>query len=82
MSVAVNVTGGNKLMALAVFMQAWSSNVPAFYIDTDSDTLWQLGERSQQFPLPNIFKVKLYLQAYGYCVLAAGGKSVLLSLPP
>ncbi|MEA3466429.1 MAG: DUF1887 family CARF protein, partial [Thermodesulfobacteriota bacterium] len=80
MSVAVNVTGGNKLMALAVFMQAWSSNVPAFYIDTDSDTLWQLDERSQQFPLPNIFKVKLYLQAYGYRVLAAGGKSVLPGL--
>lgn len=75
-SIAMNVTGGNKLMALAAFLETWSCDVAAFYIDTDTDTLWQLGEHSQQSPLPDLLKAKLYLQAYGYRIISAGAKSI------
>ncbi|OQY16109.1 MAG: hypothetical protein B6I36_10930 [Desulfobacteraceae bacterium 4572_35.1] len=75
-TIAVNVTGGNKLMAMAAFLESWSRNLPTFYIDTASDTLWLLGERSQQFPLPDLLKVKLYLQAYGYSLVSCEGKSI------
>jgi len=78
--VAVNVTGGNKLMAMAAFLESWSRNVTTFYVDTDTDTIWQLGEPSQQFPLPDIFKVNLYLQAYGYRILATGEQSLFPEL--
>lgn len=74
--VAVNVTGGNKLMALAAFMESWSRNVPAFYVDTDTDIIWQLGEHTKQFSAPDLLKVNLYLHAYGYRIVSSGGKSI------
>ncbi len=66
---AINITGGNKLMALAAFMQAWSDDVAAFYVDTAADTLWRLGEPSVAVPLPDVLGIKRYLGAYGYRLL-------------
>ena len=36
-SIALNVTGGNKLMALAAQAVAQAAGWPAFYVDVDTD---------------------------------------------
>lgn len=66
--VALNSTGGTKLMALAAFEVVWSRDQSVFYVDTQNECLWDLTEPAQRFPLRDVMRVKNYLRAYGYRV--------------
>ena len=51
---ALNVTGGNKLMALAAQAVAQAAGWPAFYVDVDTDQIiWLDKTRPAQTNQPN-----------------------------
>jgi len=69
-SIALNVTGGTKLMALAAQSIAQTAGWPVFYVDADTDTVMWL-------PQPNVLplsphkltaqlRLRHYLRAYGF----------------
>lgn len=66
--VALNSTGGTKLMALAAFEVVWSRDQSVFYVDTQNECIWHLTEPAQRYPLKDVMRVKSYLRAYGYTV--------------
>lgn len=66
-SIALNVTGGTKLMALAAQSIAEAAGWPVFYVDVDTDEIIWLGKNmpparklTQQLGLGN------YLMSYGF----------------
>lgn len=66
--IALNVTGGTKLMALAAQSVAQAWNWPVFYVDMDTDeVIWLAGERGRQ-PLARQLRLRHYLQGYGFTV--------------
>ena len=67
-SLALNLTGGTKLMALAAAEWAYACEVPTFYVDTASDQLVLPGRRWEYQPLPDVLDVTALLSAGGYAV--------------
>jgi len=66
--IALNVTGGTKLMALAAQSVAQAWNWPVFYVDVDTDeVIWLADERGRQ-PLARQLRLRHYLQGYGFRV--------------
>lgn len=64
---ALNVTGGTKLMALAAQSIAQEAGWPVFYVDVDTDEVIWLGKHSaSRQPLTEQLKLRHYLMGYGY----------------
>jgi len=65
-AIAVNLTGGNKLMALAAQSVAQAAGWSAFYVDVDTDqVIWLDNERLPQ-TLTQQLRLAHYLRGYGY----------------
>lgn len=64
-SLALNVTGGNKLMALAAQSVAQAAGWPSFYVDVDTDQVIWLDPRPAQ-PLTPQLRLRHYLRGYGF----------------
>lgn len=65
-SITVNLTGGNKLMALAAQAVAQAAGWPVFYVDVDTDqVIWLDKIRSPQ-ALTEHLRLPHYLRGYGY----------------
>lgn len=70
-SIALNVTGGNKLMALAAQAVAQAAGWPAFYVDVDTDHIIWLDKTRPAQALTQQLRLRHYLLGYGY-TLAEG----------
>jgi hypothetical protein len=66
--IALNVTGGTKLMAVAAQEVFRSVDKPVFYVNVESDQVLVLGEKSASHPLRAKLKVHEVLKAHGYTV--------------
>ena len=65
-SIALNVTGGTKLMALAAQAVAVAANWAVFYVDVDTDeVIWLVPDRHRQ-PLQQQLRLRHYLGGYGF----------------
>lgn len=62
----LNVTGGTKVMALAVFDMFRGLGKPVFYVDTDNGKFLHLAPKWSEDQLPDVMKVRPYLGSYGY----------------
>lgn len=67
--VALNVTGGTKVMAMAAQEVFRSAGKPAFYVSIDTDEIIFLGEKRAPFRLGQKVKLRDYLEAHGYTLL-------------
>lgn len=66
--VALNATGGTKLMALAGQEVFRSQGLPVYYVNVENDTVVVLGERTPAPPLRAQLKVHELLRAHGHRV--------------
>ena len=64
-SIALNVTGGTKLMALAAQSVAQAYCWPVFYVDVDTDEVIWLGKGSLRHKLNQQLRLTHYLRGYG-----------------
>jgi hypothetical protein len=70
-NIALNVTGGTKLMAVAAQEAFRSAGKPVFYVNVESDQVLVIGQdASGQAPQPLRAKLKVHemLRAHGYSV--------------
>jgi len=65
-NVALNLTGGNKLMAMAAQSIFSSAGKPMFYVNAESDDVIFLGRRDLSHRLVSSVKLRDYLEAHGY----------------
>jgi hypothetical protein len=65
-TIALNVTGGNKLMALAAYSVAQASDWPTFYVDVDTDQIIWLDKNHPAQSLSQELRLNHYLRSYGY----------------
>lgn len=65
--VALNITGGTKLMSVAAQSVAQVSNWRMFYIDADSDSvIWLDKDAPAPTPLQQQLRLPHYLRSYGF----------------
>lgn len=67
-NIALNVTGGTKLMAVAAQEVFRSAGKPVFYVNVESDEVLVIGEKASSQPLRAKLKVHEMLRAHGYSV--------------
>ena len=67
-NIALNVTGGTKLMAVAAQEVFRSEGKPVFYVNLESDEVLVIGEKASSQPLRAKLKVHEMLRAHGYSV--------------
>lgn len=65
-SIALNVTGGNKLMALAAQAVAQAAGWPIFYVDVDTDQIIWLDKTRPSQALSQQLRINHYLRGYGF----------------
>lgn len=65
-SIALNVTGGTKLMALAAQSIAVEAKWSVFYVDVDTDEVIWLGRDAQRQALTQQLRLRHYLRGYGF----------------
>lgn len=65
-SIALNVTGGTKLMALAAQSVAEAAGWKVFYVDADTDEVIWLSEEARRQPLAQQLRLTHYLRGYGF----------------
>jgi hypothetical protein len=65
-ALALNVTGGNKLMALAAQAVAQAAGWPAFYVDVDTDQIIWLDKTRPTQTLTQQLRLRHYLRGYGF----------------
>lgn len=75
-SLALNVTGGTKIMALGAFQACRELASEIFYIDTQNDRRVTLLPRTDNAPLPDVLRVRACLEAFGYQELQRGEQEV------
>lgn len=68
--IALNVTGGTKLMAVAAQEVFRSENKPVFYVNVETDEVLVIGQQATSQPLHAKLKVHELLKAHGYTVTA------------
>lgn len=75
--VALNLSGGTKLMALAAYQTVLEAELgwDVFYVDIDTDELIVLTNELTRFPLEPKIRLPDYLRAYGYDPLPAPKRS-------
>jgi len=66
--IALNLTGGTKLMALAAQSVAQAYNWPSFYVDIDTDEVIWLGPENRRKPLASPLRLRHYLRSYGFTI--------------
>lgn len=64
-TIALNATGGTKLMSIAAFEVFRSCNQPIYYIHPERDQLIWLSPKQPSIDLANRINIKDYLIAYG-----------------
>ena len=65
--IALNVTGGTKLMALAAQTIARAADWRIFYVDVDTDeVIWLDESRAPRHKLAASLRLRHYLQGYGF----------------
>lgn len=64
-AIALNVTGGTKLMALAAQSIAEAAGWPVFYVDVDTDEIIWLGKQPAR-KLTEQLRLRHYLMGYGF----------------
>ena len=73
--IALNVTGGTKLMALAAQSIALAAGWSVFYVDADTDEVIWLGARAgQRQRLTEHLRLRHYLMGYGFELGASSGR--------
>ena len=81
--VAVNLTGGTKLMSLGAQLGAAAADAPAFYVnhDTDEAVLVSPEIRSPQVrvPITGALRLRTYLAAYGVALSERAHPSMTLA---
>lgn len=77
-TIALNATGGTKVMALGAVEVFYTFGKPVFYVDTSNDSLMLLGPQPVTLPFPDQIRVKSYLRSYGYRIENQSPRS----LPP
>jgi hypothetical protein len=75
-NIALNVTGGTKLMAVAAQEVFRSAGKPVFYVNVATDEILTIGEKSTSQPLRTKLKVQEMLSAHGYAVTTQGQPQV------
>jgi hypothetical protein len=65
-SIALNLTGGTKLMALAAQSVAQAYDWPVFYVDADTDEAIWLGKTGGRQKLNQQLRLTHYLRGYGF----------------
>ena len=65
-TVALNVTGGTKLMALAAQSVAQTADWSVFYVDVDTDEVIWLGKEHGRRKLSEQLRLPHYLRSYGF----------------
>lgn len=63
--IALNATGGTKLMSIAAYEVFRSEKLPIFYIHPEQDRLLWLSPKQPAIALTNRLKISDYLTAYG-----------------
>ena len=64
--VALNVTGGTKIMAIAAQDVFREVKKPVFYVNVQDDSLLRLDQGEKPFVLPAKIKLREYLESHGY----------------
>jgi len=64
--IALNVTGGTKLMALAAQSVALAAGWSVFYVDVDTDEVIWLGKDARRQQLTQQLRLRHYLLGYGF----------------
>lgn len=67
-NIALNVTGGTKLMAVAAQEVFRSAGKPVFYVNVENDSVLVIGNQAVSQPLRAKLKVHEMLRAHGYQV--------------
>lgn len=65
-SIALNVTGGTKWMAITAQEVFRFDNRPVFYVDIESDHILFLGQNQKPQKINTKIRLENYLKAYGY----------------
>ena len=65
-SLAVNITGGTKLMSIAAHLWATNAGIPDFYIDTARQLLLYPGQGLAGDPMPDVLDHASLLAVNGY----------------
>lgn len=66
-NIALNLTGGTKMMALAAQSVATAAGWKTFYVDADTDQATWLGlGKSRRQPLSEQLRLRHYLRGYGF----------------
>lgn len=68
--IALNVTGGTKLMAVAAQEVFRAEGKPVFYVNVETDEVVVIGENRTNRPLQPRLRVPELLRAHGYTVTA------------
>ncbi|MBN1141878.1 MAG: DUF1887 family protein [Deltaproteobacteria bacterium] len=71
-SLALNATGGTKIMALGAAEVFRELGRPVFYVDTDNRQFITLFPSSSSTPLADLVRVKTCLSAFGYSIVEKG----------
>lgn len=67
-TVALNVTGGTKVMAMAAQDVFREAGHPVFYVNVENDQVIRIDRRETPFELPTKIKLREYLEVHGYAV--------------
>lgn len=67
-SIALNITGGTKLMAVAAQEVFRAEGKPVFYVNAETDEVLVIGDKAASQPLSARLKVHEMLKAHGYSV--------------
>lgn len=73
-NVALNITGGTKLMAMAAQSVFGGNGKPIFYVNVETDDVHFLGRRDMAHRLEARVKLRDYLEAHGYRFSANPGR--------
>lgn len=65
-TVALNVTGGTKIMAMAAQDVFRELHLPVFYVNVENDQVLRIDQREAPVALPSKIKLREYLEAHGY----------------
>lgn len=68
-AVALNVTGGTKIMAMAAQEVFHYANAPVFYVNINTDAILVLGDRKRNASLSGKLGLADFLEAHGYTFL-------------
>lgn len=70
-AIALNVTGGTKLMALAAQSVAQEAGWSVFYVDVDTDEVIWLGKAAHRQALTPQLRLRHYLRGYGFTLVGS-----------